>query len=171
MYGQGAEIQKTVTDIEKTSTGIEGLDFILNGGYPRNRIIFIQGGPGTGKTTLGFQFLLEGVRRGERGLYISLLHSRRDLEGIARCLAHLAVLATTVRHWPSAARLLGASESLWAGVNPMPQGVDRTGYDRVAARVMQQLDRDRYDQSLDSGRTQTVQQAVNDALQALDAES
>lgn len=45
---------------------------------------FIQGDPGAGKTTLSFQFLLEGVRRGEKTLYVTLSASSRDLARVAR---------------------------------------------------------------------------------------
>jgi circadian clock protein KaiC len=44
----------------------------------------VQGDPGAGKTTLAFQYLLEGVRRGEKALYVTLSASRRDLERVAR---------------------------------------------------------------------------------------
>jgi circadian clock protein KaiC len=70
--------------MEKAATGIEGLDAVLEGGFPKRQSILIQGGPGTGKTTLALQFLLEGKRRGETGLYISLLQGRSDIERIAR---------------------------------------------------------------------------------------
>jgi circadian clock protein KaiC len=69
--------------IRKAPTGIQGLDTILEGGFPNRQFVLIQGGPGTGKTTLALQFLLEGVRRGERSLYVSLLHGRGDIERIA----------------------------------------------------------------------------------------
>ena len=48
------------------ATGIAGLDDILGGGLTPNRLYLLEGMPGSGKTTLAFQFLLEGVRRGER---------------------------------------------------------------------------------------------------------
>ncbi|MFW6038992.1 MAG: ATPase domain-containing protein [bacterium] len=66
------------------STGIPGLDHLLRGGLPQGMTYLIHGGPGTGKTTLGFQFLLEGVRRGERVLYASLLQTRSELEMVIR---------------------------------------------------------------------------------------
>lgn len=69
---------------EKAATGIAGLDEVLRGGLPQHQMYFIQGDPGAGKTTLSFQFLLEGVRRRERALYITLSASRRDLERVAR---------------------------------------------------------------------------------------
>jgi circadian clock protein KaiC len=65
-------------------TGIEGLDEILRGGLPENQMYFVQGDPGAGKTTLSFQFLLEGVRRGEKALYVTLSASARDLQRVAR---------------------------------------------------------------------------------------
>ena len=63
-------------------TGIAGLDTILQGGFPRERIVLVWGGPGTGKTTLGLQFLREGVRNGERILYAPLLQTRPELDEI-----------------------------------------------------------------------------------------
>jgi len=66
------------------STGIEGLDYILLGGFPRNHVYLLQGDPGVGKTTLGLQFLLEGVRHGEKGLYITLSETSKELHAVAR---------------------------------------------------------------------------------------
>jgi circadian clock protein KaiC len=66
------------------STGIAGLDHILLGGFPRNRVYLVQGDPGVGKTTLGLQFLLEGVRNGEAVLYITLSESAEELHAVAR---------------------------------------------------------------------------------------
>src|SRR6476660_8672879 len=68
----------------RAATGIAGLDGILAGGLPRNHIYLIDGEPGAGKTTLGLQFLLEGVARGERGLYVTLSESRDELESVAK---------------------------------------------------------------------------------------
>ena len=63
--------------------GIAGLDEILRGGLPRNRIFLIDGVPGTGKTTLALQFLLEGRARGERGLYVTLSETSEELRAAA----------------------------------------------------------------------------------------
>ena len=63
----------------KVSTGCEGFDNILNGGFPRGRIYLVEGDPGAGKTTLAVQFVREGVGKGERALYITLSESRSDL--------------------------------------------------------------------------------------------
>jgi len=67
---------------EKVGMGVSGLDHILNRGLPEKMVYLLHGGPGTGKTTLGFHFLFEGVRRGERVLYASLLQTRSELETI-----------------------------------------------------------------------------------------
>ncbi len=68
----------------RLATGIDGLDNILEGGFPAHRIYLIEGEPGTGKTTLALQFLMEGVRRGEAGLYITLSETREELAAVAR---------------------------------------------------------------------------------------
>jgi len=68
---------------DRAATGIAGLDGILGGGLPRNHIYLIDGEPGAGKTTLGLQFLLEGVSKGEKGLYVTLSESRGELESVA----------------------------------------------------------------------------------------
>jgi len=71
-------------DLPRVSTGSEGLDDILGGGLDANRMYLYEGRPGTGKTTIALQFLLEGARGGERVLYISLSETRRELELVAR---------------------------------------------------------------------------------------
>src|SRR5688572_10546845 len=65
------------------STGIAGLDTILGGGLTPHRIYLIEGEPGTGKTTTGLQFLMEGVRRGETVLYITLAETCEELNEVA----------------------------------------------------------------------------------------
>ena len=64
-------------------TGVDGLDAILNGGLPRKRVYLAQGEPGTGKTTLGLQFLLEGVKQGESVLLITLSESKEEICAVA----------------------------------------------------------------------------------------
>jgi circadian clock protein KaiC len=66
------------------ATGISGLDAVLNGGLPRNRMYLLQGAPGVGKTTVATQFLLEGRRLGERSLYVTLSETKEELEAVAR---------------------------------------------------------------------------------------
>ena len=77
----------TARDAEAASppcgTGIRGLDDILAGGLPANRLYLVRGTPGAGKTTLALQFLLEGRRAGQRGLYITLSETGAELRSVA----------------------------------------------------------------------------------------
>lgn len=68
---------------ETVKTGITGLDDVLGGGLTANRIYLLQGSPGSGKTTFGLQFLLEGHKRGERVLYITLAETLDELEEVS----------------------------------------------------------------------------------------
>jgi len=63
----------------KAKTGISGLDNILSGGLSRGHLSLVEGAPGTGKTTVALQFLLEGVKAGEQCLYITLSETEREL--------------------------------------------------------------------------------------------
>lgn len=69
---------------KKLSSGIDGLDDVLRGGFPSNHIYLLEGEPGTGKTTLAMQFLREGVERGERVLYVTLSETKDELIDVAR---------------------------------------------------------------------------------------
>ena len=59
-------------DIKRLKTGIPGFDEIVGGGLPDSSVIMISGGAGTGKTTFSIQYLYEGAKIGESGVYISL---------------------------------------------------------------------------------------------------
>ena len=59
--------------------GIQGLDDIIRGGLARGRVFLLEGSPGTGKTTIATQFLLDGVARGETCLYVTLSESVEEL--------------------------------------------------------------------------------------------
>jgi circadian clock protein KaiC len=65
------------------STGIEGFDALLAGGFTANRMYLVEGNPGTGKTTMAMQFLLEGQRRGEATLYVTLSETAAELHAVA----------------------------------------------------------------------------------------
>lgn len=65
------------------STGISGLDHILRGGLPRDRVYLLEGDPGTGKTTAALQFLMEGVRQGESCVYVTLSENASELNAVA----------------------------------------------------------------------------------------
>jgi circadian clock protein KaiC len=69
---------------ERCPSGVEGLDDILAGGLPRAGFYLVQGDPGSGKTTLALQFLLEGLRRGEKVFYITLSETKQELLKVAR---------------------------------------------------------------------------------------
>ena len=64
-------------------TGIAGLDEVLQGGLVRHRAYLVRGGPGTGKTTLGLQFLREGIAQGERALLITLESNEEQIRADA----------------------------------------------------------------------------------------
>ena len=68
---------------DRASTGVGGLDYLLRGGLPSHRIHLIEGHPGAGKTTLGMQFLLEGSKRGESCMYITLSETAEELRANA----------------------------------------------------------------------------------------
>jgi len=69
---------------ERASTGVSGFDEMLGGGLPRSSSTVIEGGTGTGKTLLGLQFLLEGARRGEPGVLLTMEETADQLHGIAQ---------------------------------------------------------------------------------------
>jgi circadian clock protein KaiC len=67
----------------KAQFGVAGLDDVLLGGLTRRRLYLIEGVPGSGKTTLGLQFLLAGANAGEKGLYITLSETEQELRETA----------------------------------------------------------------------------------------
>lgn len=68
---------------KRCSTGNPGLDVVLHGGLPQGHLYLLEGQPGSGKTTLSLQFLLNGVRNGERCLYITLSETAEELVEVA----------------------------------------------------------------------------------------
>src|SRR5262245_11346975 len=64
---------------ERAATGIAGLDDILRGGFTAGRLCLIEGVPGSGKTSLALQFLMEGVRLKEPVLYVTLSETEKEL--------------------------------------------------------------------------------------------
>ena len=73
-----------MTESDRVPTGVPGLDPIVGGGLPARALYLVKGQPGTGKTTLGLQFLLEGARRGEKCLYLCLAETRGQLTASRR---------------------------------------------------------------------------------------
>lgn len=73
-------LQEQITPaITRCSSGCSGLDDVLGGGLPVGHFYLIEGEPGTGKTTLALQFICEGIKQGEKVLYVTLSESRREL--------------------------------------------------------------------------------------------
>jgi len=70
--------------VESSATGIAGLDNILCGGLTPNRLYLIEGVPGSGKTTLALQYLIEGAKCGEPVLYVTLSETEEELRAMAR---------------------------------------------------------------------------------------
>jgi circadian clock protein KaiC len=68
----------------RISTGIADLDHILGGGLTANRSYLLEGTPGSGKTTIALQFLLDGAKLSERGLYITLSETALELREVAK---------------------------------------------------------------------------------------
>jgi circadian clock protein KaiC len=76
--------EQSFSGFDRAETGVEGLDYVLGGGLPRNRMYLIEGHPGAGKTTLAMQFLLAGAKRGEPGVYATLSETEEELRDVAR---------------------------------------------------------------------------------------
>jgi circadian clock protein KaiC len=80
---------------QAVSTGVDGLDAILDGGYASHRMHLIEGQPGTGKTTLALQFLFDGRARGEKGFYVTLSDTRDELIQVAETTAGRSTASTS----------------------------------------------------------------------------
>ncbi|MGD0057106.1 MAG: KaiC domain-containing protein [Methanomassiliicoccales archaeon] len=65
--------------MDRVKTGIAGLDEMLGGGFPKSHTVVVMGSFGTGKTTFGLQFLSEGLRQGEKGIFITLEEDERSI--------------------------------------------------------------------------------------------
>ncbi|HSC24087.1 MAG TPA: ATPase domain-containing protein [Casimicrobiaceae bacterium] len=91
---------RTAPSTNLVPLGIPGLDDVLGGGIPADRVYLVEGDPGAGKTTLALQFLLDGRGRGERGLYVTLSETTEELRAVAHSHGwnldgiHLTELAT-----------------------------------------------------------------------------
>ncbi|AAM01256.1 KaiC domain-containing protein [Methanopyrus kandleri] len=71
--------------VERVSTGIPGMDEVLNGGIPERNAVLLTGGPGTGKTIFSQQFIWAGLEEGEPGVFVTLeehpVQVRKNVEG------------------------------------------------------------------------------------------
>jgi len=77
----GTAVSSTQDGLMKV--GVPGLDDVLGGGLTSNRLYLVEGTPGAGKTTIALQFLIEGARRGESVLYVTLSETGQELRGVA----------------------------------------------------------------------------------------
>ena len=66
-------------DLARSRTGVPGLDDILGGGLVPCRLYLVEGDPGCGKTTISLQYLREGVKAGEKCLYVTLSETKEEL--------------------------------------------------------------------------------------------
>jgi circadian clock protein KaiC len=71
-------------EVEMALTGVAGLDDILGGGLSAGHVFLLEGTPGTGKTTIALRYLIEGAKRGETGLYITLSETESELRAVAK---------------------------------------------------------------------------------------
>ena len=92
--------------MERVKTGIAGLDELLNGGIPAGNQVFLCGGPGTGKSSMGMEFLYRGAKMGEPGLFFSL---EEDPEQIVR------VLSSVFTEWKDFKHLIDSKLLIVAG--------------------------------------------------------
>ena len=97
----------TASDV--AATGIAGLDDILGGGLTLNRLYLLEGMPGSGKTTLAFQFLMEGVRRGEPVLYVTLSETNEEIRAVGASHGW-SLKGITIRELVPSEQTLEASE-------------------------------------------------------------
>lgn len=75
--------EQVAPTITRCSSGCKGLDDVMGGGLPVGHFYLVEGEPGTGKTTLALQFLSEGIKQGEKVLYVTLSESRDELLAVA----------------------------------------------------------------------------------------
>jgi len=140
----------------RTLTGIAGLDEMLNGGIPQGRVVLVVGGPGTGKTTLATQFLVNGIKKyGENSVFVSLdenkQHYYSEMEKFGWDLARLEhenkfafVDASPIRSVPGEVRIgkttIGKREfSLLSLVEGIRTAVRSTNAQRIAIDTIASL--------------------------------
>src|SRR5262245_41470577 len=70
---------KVDAPVQRSPTGVPGLDEVMNGGFIAGRLYLVEGSPGSGKTTLALQYLLQGVAANERCLYVTLSETGEEL--------------------------------------------------------------------------------------------
>ncbi|HTW95103.1 MAG TPA: ATPase domain-containing protein [Tepidisphaeraceae bacterium] len=133
---------------ERSKTGIPGLDDVLNGGLVPRRLYLVEGEPGCGKTTVSLHYLLEGVRSGEKCLYITLSETKDEL--IAGAQSHgwpldgieILELAADQRDLDGSKQVTMYSPSeieLTETIKRVLEGVERVNPTRVAIDSLSEL--------------------------------
>ncbi|MFX0085367.1 MAG: RAD55 family ATPase [Candidatus Hodarchaeota archaeon] len=130
--------------IEIVHTGIEGLDAILGGGFPLGWVIVVAGGPGSGKTTLATQFVVQGCLKGEPGILVTMNEPRHhvlttmgvfgwDLEFLEReeLLTILDYSATNVLYSIHKQGMKDGGPSLNFMIDQLKDTIDNTGAIRL----------------------------------------
>jgi KaiC/GvpD/RAD55 family RecA-like ATPase len=145
--------------VPRVPTGVKGLDEMLGGGLPQGRCVLVCGGPGSGKTIFGIQYLYTGVTRyGETGLYITLdespTHLKQNLAGFNWNIERLEkdgklmiVDASPIRGIPGEIKIgefsIGKRDftvySLWAIIKAKAQEIDakRVVVDPISTLIFQ----------------------------------
>ncbi|HTV51327.1 MAG TPA: ATPase domain-containing protein [Steroidobacteraceae bacterium] len=145
---ESVSVAASASLLERCGMGIAGLNDILMGGLPRNHLYLVRGGAGTGKTTLGLQFLLEGQRLGERGLYITLSESEQELGAVAEShgwslqgieLLGLAQIEGLIRPEAQTTLLHPAEHELGRTLKVIQERVERVRPDRVVIDSLAEL--------------------------------
>lgn len=75
-----------IMSANRVSSGVSGIDEMLKGGFLSNKIILLRGGPGTGKTIFSLQYIAEGAKKGQKGIYVTL---EEPLESIRKTASNL----------------------------------------------------------------------------------
>ncbi|VVB61333.1 DNA repair and recombination protein RadB [uncultured archaeon] len=83
MFKHVPKLKSPLPDNSRVSTGVSGLDKIIQGGFLKGSCVLVTGGTGTGKTTLMLQFLNEGLKNGEKCIFITLEESAEDIKADA----------------------------------------------------------------------------------------
>jgi len=141
-----------MTDIAidtKAELGVPGLDDILAGGLARGHLYLLEGSPGTGKTTIALQFLLEGFKRGEKGLYVTLSETEAELRLTANShgweidnkfsVFELAPPESLLDSEQQQSLLYSSDLELGEATRAMFEAVERTGADRIVLDSLSEI--------------------------------
>jgi len=132
----------------RLKTGVVGIDDILRGGFPEDCLYLVSGAPGSGKTTVAMQFLLEGAKNGETCLYVTLSETRSEIEKVAHShgwdlsQVHIYELAPSERNLSTDAQLTVFNPSefeLGETTEAMIAEVDRLKPNRVVIDSLSEL--------------------------------